>query len=127
MPQSVPQTVHTNSGSLAGGFVVKGAWLHKGVPAGAGCSGQAGRGFPHQYLAQGARRGGQDNGMSIDLPPIPDVAAIIAPQQIERKKRGRGRAAAIAIGTVLILSDGSECVVVAFDAAGNPLCQPVQD
>jgi hypothetical protein len=67
--------------------------------------------------------------MSIDLPPIPDVAAIMAPQEIwKRKSRGtRGRAAAIAIGTVLILSDGSECVVVAFDAQGNPLCQPVQN
>ena len=64
--------------------------------------------------------------MSIDLPPIPDLAAIIAPQEIEKKKRGgRGRAAAIAIGTVLILSDGSECVVAGFDAAGNPLCHPV--
>lgn len=68
--------------------------------------------------------------MSIDLPPIPDVAAIIAPQEIEKKRKGGGsgaRATAIAIGTVLILSDGSECVVVAFDAQGNPLCQPPQD
>ncbi|MCZ8151812.1 MAG: hypothetical protein O9292_05395 [Rhodobacteraceae bacterium] len=66
--------------------------------------------------------------MSIDLPPIPDLAAIIAPQEIEKKKRGgSGRAAAIAIGTVLILSDGSECVVAGFDAAGNPICHPLQN
>ncbi|MBD1203681.1 MAG: hypothetical protein H9533_06055 [Rhodobacteraceae bacterium] len=66
--------------------------------------------------------------MSIDLPPIPDLAAIIAPQDIEKKKRGgSGRAAAIAIGTVLILSDGSECVVAGFDAAGNPICHPLQN
>lgn len=67
--------------------------------------------------------------MSVDLPPIPDVAAIMAPQEIEkRKSRGGGaRAAAIAIGAVLILSDGSECVVVGFDAQGNPLCQPVEN
>ena len=65
--------------------------------------------------------------MSIDLPPIPDLAAIIAPQEIEKKKRrgGTGRAAAIAIGTVLILSDGSECVVAGFDALGRPICHPV--
>ena len=66
--------------------------------------------------------------MSIDLPPIPDLAAIIAPQEIEKKKRGgSGRAAVIAIGTVLILSDGSECVVAGFDAAGNPICHPLQN
>ena len=66
--------------------------------------------------------------MSIDLPPIPDLAAIIAPQEIEKKKRGgSGRGAAIAIGTVLILSDGSECVVAGFDAAGNPICHPLQN
>lgn len=65
--------------------------------------------------------------MSIDLPPIPDLAAIIAPQVIEKKKggSGAGRATAIAIGTVLILSDGSECVVAGFDAAGQPICHPV--
>ena len=63
--------------------------------------------------------------MAIDLPPVPDVAAIIAPQVVEKKKGGRSaRATAIAVGTVLILSDGSECVVVGFDAQGNPLCQP---
>ena len=67
--------------------------------------------------------------MSIDLPPVPDVAALIAPQEIEkRKSRGGGaRATAIAIGTVLILSDGTECVVAAFDAQGNPLCHPVEN
>lgn len=65
--------------------------------------------------------------MSIDLPPIPDVAPFIAPQEIEKKKRPGGRKAAIVIGSVLILSDGSECVVAAFDAEGNPLCHPVQN
>ncbi len=66
--------------------------------------------------------------MAVDLPPVPDVAAIVAPQVVEKKKGGsRARTAAIAIGTVLILSDGSECVVVGFDAQGNPLCQPPQN
>lgn len=66
--------------------------------------------------------------MSVDLPPSADVAAIIAPQETEKRKtRGGGRATAIAIGTVLILSDGSECVVAGFDAQGNPLCHPLQN
>ncbi|PLL10974.1 hypothetical protein C0V75_16840 [Tabrizicola sp. TH137] len=67
--------------------------------------------------------------MSFELPPVPDVAALIAPQEIEKKKGGGGRAstAAIAIGTVLILSDGSECVVAGFDAAGQPICHPLQN
>ena len=63
--------------------------------------------------------------MAVDLPPVPDLAAIIAPQEVERKKRGSSRKAAIVIGTVLILSDGSECVVTAVDAQGRPLCAPV--
>lgn len=63
--------------------------------------------------------------MDAHVPPFADVAAFVLPQEIERKKRGSGRNAAIVIGTVLILSDGSECVVTAFDANGNPLCAPV--
>ena len=63
--------------------------------------------------------------MAVDLPPVPDLAAIIAPQEVERKKRGGSSRTAIVIGTVLILSDGSECVVTAFDAQGRPLCAPV--
>lgn len=65
--------------------------------------------------------------MAIDLPPTADIAAIIAPQQVERRKRSRARAAAIVIGSVLILSDGSECVVAGFDAQGRPLCHPPQN
>lgn len=64
--------------------------------------------------------------MAIDLPPPPDVAALIAPHEIDRKRRGGLRNTAIVVGTVLILSDGSECVVAGFDANGNPLCHPVQ-
>lgn len=64
--------------------------------------------------------------MAVDLPPVPDVAAIIAPQVVEKKRKGGSgvRRAAIVVGTVLILSDGSECVVVGFDAQGRPICQP---
>jgi hypothetical protein len=65
--------------------------------------------------------------MSIDLPLIPDLAPFLAPQETQKKKGGSGRKAAIVIGSVLILSDGSECVVAAFDAQGNPLCHPVQN
>ena len=67
--------------------------------------------------------------MAVDLPPVPDVAANLAPQVSEKKRKGGSgvRNTAIAIGTVLILSDGSECVVAGFDAQGNPLCHPVQN
>lgn len=64
--------------------------------------------------------------MAIEVPLLPDVAALLAPQEIEKKRRGSSRrTTAIVIGTILILSDGSECVVGAFDAQGNPLCYPV--
>lgn len=63
--------------------------------------------------------------MAIDLPVLSDLAAIIAPQEVE-KKRSKGRSAAIAIGALIILSDGSECVVAGFDAQGRPLCYPNQ-
>ncbi|MBC2835710.1 hypothetical protein H7F16_09365 [Gemmobacter straminiformis] len=65
--------------------------------------------------------------MAIDIPPIPDLAAILEPQQTDRNKRGNSRRAAIVLGTILILSDGSECVVAGFDAQGRPLCHPPQN
>ncbi len=63
----------------------------------------------------------------IDL-PIFDQPAPFATVEIARKNRNRttsGRA--IAIGTVIILSDGSECVFAGYDAQGNPLCYPVEN
>lgn len=63
--------------------------------------------------------------MSVDLPPLPDVAAIIAQQEVKKKRRS-GRTAAIVIGTIPVLSDGSKCVVTAFDTQGNPLCYPIE-
>jgi hypothetical protein len=67
--------------------------------------------------------------MAVDFPPSPDVAAIVAPQETEKRKKGGSgaRTTAIVLGTVLILSDGSECVVVGFDGQGNPLCRPPQN
>ncbi len=51
--------------------------------------------------------------------------AILAPQEIGRKKgKSRGGRTAIAIGALIILDDGSECVVAAFDKNGNVLCRP---
>lgn len=61
--------------------------------------------------------------MAIDLPPALNLAAVIAPQEVEKKRRN-GRAAALAIGAVIILSDGSRCTVAGFDAQGRPLCYP---
>jgi hypothetical protein len=61
--------------------------------------------------------------MAIDLPPTAPYVDIQPDTQIE--KRGRKRAA-LAIGAIVILSDGSECQIVGFDAQGRPLCAPVQ-
>lgn len=61
--------------------------------------------------------------MAIDLPPTGAHTDIQPEMQIE--KRGRKRAA-LAIGAIIILSDGSECQIVGFDAQGRPLCAPVQ-
>jgi hypothetical protein len=61
--------------------------------------------------------------MAIDLPPTAPYVDTQLEAQIE--KRGRKRAA-LAIGAIIILSDGSECQIVAFDAQGRPVCAPVQ-
>lgn len=52
--------------------------------------------------------------------------ALIASDEIGRRKGSRGGVkAAIVIGTVIILDDGSECTVAGFDKNGNILCHPV--
>ena len=61
--------------------------------------------------------------MAIDLPPLPEIAAIFAPQDIDKKRR-KGQGAAIAIGTIILLSTGARCLVVGVDARGRPLCHP---
>ena len=61
--------------------------------------------------------------MAIDLPPTAPYVDTQPEAQIE--KRGRKRAA-LAIGAIIILSDGSECQIVAFDAQGRPVCAQVQ-
>lgn len=43
--------------------------------------------------------------------------------RVEKRRRGKGL---WAIGAIIILSDGSQCQVVGYDAQGRPLCAPVQ-
>lgn len=63
--------------------------------------------------------------MAIDLATLPDIAAITVPQELEKRRRHRHQlSTAVVIGGILILSDGSECVVTGFDPKGNPLCYP---
>lgn len=63
-----------------------------------------------------------------DLPTLDLPAPHAATTEIERNKRSRGTSGrAIAIGTILILSDGSECVFAGYDDQGNPLCYPVEN
>lgn len=63
----------------------------------------------------------------IDLPAFDAMADVLMPTQIERRKKGRGAATAIAIGTLLILDDGSRCVFAGYDQNGNLLCYPPDD
>jgi hypothetical protein len=68
-----------------------------------------------------------------------DIALIITPPAIgipgdetrvvpvKRKKNSRGAATVAAIGTIIILSDGSKCQIVAYDQNGQPLCVPVEE
>ena len=57
----------------------------------------------------------------IDLPVLLPQVEIAQPQLVERRKRG-SRATRAAIGTVILLGDGSRCVVVGHDSRGAPLC-----
>lgn len=68
-----------------------------------------------------------------------DVAPLIQPPAIEtprnearaepvRSKKGRRKAATIvAIGSIIILSDGRQCQVVGYDQQGQPLCVPIEE
>ena len=58
----------------------------------------------------------------------PPFAAIVLPAEPmveKRKRRASGGRAAIVIGSIILLPDGSECQVQGFDAQGNPLCYPL--
>lgn len=67
--------------------------------------------------------------MLADAPP-PEPPAIIAPAQKEQRKKRRERAGArsalpaLAIGAVIVLSDGSRCQIVAY-SQGAPVCVPL--
>lgn len=57
---------------------------------------------------------------------LPAVAPLIAPapmDEVERRRRHRD-GTRYAIGAIIILSDGSECVVSGYDRQGRPLCYP---
>lgn len=61
---------------------------------------------------------------AIANPAIVSPAAYVAPLLVKkRKKRRRGSAAASAlvVGSIVILSDGTRCKVLAFDSQGNPV------
>lgn len=58
--------------------------------------------------------------MAVDFPPIVEVAQEMVVQQLDRKRRGR----AVAVGALIILSDGSQCQLLGYDAQGRPICQP---
>lgn len=61
--------------------------------------------------------------MAVDLPAINPLSEAVLQTVFERKGKGR-RVGLYAIGTLIILSDGTECVIAGYDAQGNPVCQP---
>ena len=65
----------------------------------------------------------------MDMPPQAfEQPAMVEPVGKKRRKRSRtGRNTAIAVGTILILGDGTECRVTHFDKSGQPWCVPVNN
>jgi hypothetical protein len=61
--------------------------------------------------------------MAIDIDHAAAYVDIMPTERVEKRRRGK---AALAIGAIIILSDGSQCQVVGYDAQGRPLCAPVQ-
>lgn len=59
----------------------------------------------------------------MDLATVPDPPAIIWQARKKRGSRAR-RNAALFVGAVILLPDGSQCRIVAFDQSGRPLCAP---
>lgn len=53
-------------------------------------------------------------------------SAIVMPQEIDRRKR-RSSGTRAAIGALIILDDGSQCMVAGYDQRGRPICYPVQE
>ena len=47
----------------------------------------------------------------IDMPALLPHVEIVQPEVVERRKRGSRRATRAAIGAVILLSDGTRCVV----------------
>jgi hypothetical protein len=68
-----------------------------------------------------------------DVAPQMIPPAIMIPEEetraepVKRKKDRRKTATVVAIGAIIILSDGSKCQVVGYDQQGQPLCTPVQE
>jgi hypothetical protein len=63
------------------------------------------------------------------LPPNFTPPALVAPEAQPVRKRSRSKSrrssAALAVGMVLIMDDGSRCQIVGFAADGHPLCVPI--
>ena len=65
----------------------------------------------------------------MDLATVQDPPAIIWETRTTRPshnprpvKKKRSRKAALAVGMVIILSDGTRCQIVAFRSDGRPIC-----
>lgn len=61
------------------------------------------------------------------LPPVLAVQDEARIHPVKRKKSRSGVALGVAIGAILLLSDGSKCEVVGYDKNGKPICLPLED
>lgn len=62
---------------------------------------------------------------AIDPPAF--VVQIDSRRSEERRERERREAAALTIGAIILLSDGTQCQIVDIDQNGTPWCIPLQE
>lgn len=60
----------------------------------------------------------------INLEP-PAIVEPVKKRKRKNRSRSRGPTTAIAVGTVLILGDGTKCRVTHIDQNGQPWCVPI--
>lgn len=58
----------------------------------------------------------------IDLLPEMHTAPPAMIWEAKKPKKNRKRASGLAVGAIIVLSDGTRCRIVAFDRAGRPIC-----
>lgn len=61
------------------------------------------------------------------LPPVITIQDETLIHPVKRKKDRRAVGLAVAVGAILLMSDGSKCQVVGHDREGRPICLPLKE